>query len=122
MALFFVMFKLKKKVEGSSMIYVLYVLFVTSEFIVLCYIGILAFPYVFLAEIVGVALSFLFCGIYASVKREDYGIKAARIISIGSFAGTLVLFGLFTDILQVILIVILVVNSNSKSKFQKQIL
>mmetsp|Transcript_35197 Transcript_35197/g.6328 ORF Transcript_35197/g.6328 Transcript_35197/m.6328 type:complete len:108 (+) Transcript_35197:463-786(+) len=85
------------------MVYMLYVMFFICEYTSLVFLGICAFPYSFLAEVTSISMPFLFLGIYASVKREKYGVKMARFIGISSFIITMALFGLFAEAIDMIL-------------------
>mmetsp|Transcript_6402 Transcript_6402/g.817 ORF Transcript_6402/g.817 Transcript_6402/m.817 type:complete len:82 (+) Transcript_6402:78-323(+) len=79
------------------MVYLLYFVFVCSEYICLVLLGICAFPLVFLGEITSLSFAFIFLAIYSSVKKENYSLKAALIIAFGSFTVSLTLFGIFMD-------------------------
>lgn len=93
---FFIVFKFRKRLYDSSLVYLLYLVYVGSEYICLVLLGLCAYPYVFLAEIAATTVAFIFLSIYASVKKDKYGFKTAIFIGLGSFAVTMIIFGLFT--------------------------
>lgn len=103
--IFLIVFKFKKNLKESSMVYILYVLFFASEYTTLLFLGITAFPFCFLSEVTSISMPFLFCAIYASIKHKSYGVKTARFIAILSFTVSMALFGLFAETIDMILMV-----------------
>mmetsp|Transcript_33362 Transcript_33362/g.6037 ORF Transcript_33362/g.6037 Transcript_33362/m.6037 type:complete len:215 (+) Transcript_33362:256-900(+) len=104
--IFFIIFKLRKRLYNSSLVYLLYLIFVCSEYICLVYLGICAYPFVFLADISSLSAAFFFLSIYSSIKKDKYGFKTAVFIALVSFVISMAIFGIFTETTDMILMII----------------